>query len=158
MKQLLSVILIVLCLPLQAEQWRGFELESLPGFAVQGSAEGRIRISDKCVCFEIDEARAWMLAQLENVSTEVVGMQFGLAYKTGPESWDVLGYSPMIPTNQIVSSGHPIKLGSFDTSMPIPDGLSKQNHWVVMEVVKRHASSDGLSFSYAHEQQGLNWD
>ena len=158
MKQLVSIILIVLCLPLQAGQWRGFELESLPGFAVQGFAEGRIRISDKCVCFEIDEARAWVLAKLENVSTEVVGMRFGLAYRTGPERWKVLGYSPRIAIGQIVSSGHPIKIGSFDTSIPIPEGLAEENHWVVMEIAERHASNDGLSFSYAHEKQGLNRD
>lgn len=155
MKGILKLIILLLALPVQAENWRTFEVSSHPGFGVQGSGNGQIKITKECVCFKVATASAWVLPQLEKYSTKVVGIRFGLAYEANGEIWDVLGYSPIKPIDEIVSTNNPIELSTYETSMPVPKNLESKRYWVLMQVVKKHRKDKSYTYSYAHEEEGF---
>lgn len=155
MKRILFFVLILISAPLQADDWRAFEVRALPGFGVQGSGKGEIKITNNYVCFKIDKASAWVLPQLEKYKTNIVGIRFGLAYEKNGEIWDILGYAPMHTLGVMVSTDNRIVLAPFQTSMLRPKELKSKKYWVLMETVMKDDSDKGFSYSYAHEEEGL---
>lgn len=154
-KSLFFIVLLLLAAQVHAGGMREFEVNSLPGFGVQGTGDGVISISNNCVCFKIHKAKLWVHPQLEKYKTQIVGVRFGLACETNGENWDILGYAPMHTLGEIVSTDNPITIAPFETSMPTPKELESKKYWVVIEVVMKDIGGNGFSYSFAHEEEGL---
>jgi hypothetical protein len=154
-KSLVFVVFLLLAAQIQAGDTRAFEVNSLPGFSVQGSGDGDISVSNNCVCFKTHKTKLWVHPELEKYKPQIVGVRFGLAYETNGENWDILGYAPMHRIGGIISIDNPIKVLPFETSMPVPKDLEKKKYWVVMQIVMKDIGENGVSYSYAHEGEGL---
>ncbi len=136
-----------------ADGWREFSLKSIPQFGVQGEVEGKVKITQECVCFSIKSATIKVNPNMD-YSTELIGIQLGLGFDASTDEWDVLGYSPIQPLPVVISSGKGVEVAPFNTSMPVPEKLHKVKHWVLMQIMMPDKKY-GYSTTYAHEAAGL---
>ena len=134
-----------------ADEWREFKVTTDYDFSVQTTGTGRVRITDKCICFEINSL------QLETFSNqtpviELIGLNIGLAYKTPGEDWSVLTYTPLIelPVMLRPDSGR-LELSTMKRNAVIPDDFSQRDYWVLVQVVMRDDNPAGYATTYAHE-------
>jgi len=146
----LATLLAALINPCSAaSDQRSFSLVTDPGFVVQATAHGSVRLTQKCVCFTIDSLTLSLNTAVRE-PIPIISVRLGIASHTSGKEWRVLGYATGHFVGSKLAPAGTLEMPPFETDMRRPSDLSPDS-WVVLQIVMGDPAQDRLIYAFAHE-------